>query len=228
VTWRAAEFRDYFLKHVGKETSASSYATNLRKLDAFTGGLDERIQQTGFAEIIEWARGQTEGPFEGYNASNVRSALNRYVKFLIDASDPEAVAQQPEETTSDEEVEATLFRYERELQVAVRRQIDSLEPGLVIADGGVERSVATGKIDVLAKDEKGDFVVIELKAGTCPSGALEQVLGYSEDLQQETGTHSRAVLIASDFPERLRSAARRVNDLKLITYKIQLAFEPDA
>jgi hypothetical protein len=67
-----------------------------------------------------------------------------------------------------------------------------------------------------------------LKAGTCPSGALEQVLGYSEDLQQETGTHSRAVLIASDFPERLRSAARRVNDLKLITYKIQLAFEPDA
>ena len=31
------------------------------------------------------------------------------------------------------------------------------------------------------RDADGNFVVIELKAGPCPAGALEQVLGYSSD-----------------------------------------------
>jgi RecB family endonuclease NucS len=118
--------------------------------------------------------------------------------------------------------EARLFRYERELQRAIRLQLAMVEPGLVEADGGHERSVATGKIDIVARDQAGNFVVIELKAGPCPHGALEQVLAYSSDLEAETGTPCRAVLVASQFSERIRAAANRARDISLITYELQL------
>ncbi len=229
MTWQAAAFRQYFIKHVGKDTSAASYATNLRKLDSFiVGGLDAKIDELGFGPILEWAREQTVGPFEDY-PSSVRSALKRYVTFLVDAADPEAVLIDETLTAVSEEelIEATTFKYERELQAAVRRQIAGLEAGLTIADGGFERAVATGRIDVLAEAANGDLVVVELKAGTCPAGALEQALGYSSDIEVETGKTTRTILVAADFPERIRAAARRISDLRLVTYKLHLAFETD-
>lgn len=228
MTWQAAKFREHFLAAGNKESSANSYATNLRKLDEYTGGLDEKIAALGFGPMLEWSRAQTSGPYEDY-PSNVRAALKRYVAFLLDVGDPETPAQPAvaDEVPPTSEAEATLFRYERELQAAVRRQITSLEPDLVIADGGVERSVATGRIDVLAEVPGGDMVVIELKAGTCPPGALEQALGYSDDITTETGRPTRSILVAADFPERIRGAARRVPSVRLVTYKLQLAFQED-
>lgn len=228
MTWQAAKFREHFISSGAKETSASSYATNLRKLDQFTGGLDEKIAELGFGPVLEWSREQSAGPYEDYGSS-VRSALKRYVGFLVDAADPDtpALSDEANDPQGVDETEATLFRYERELQAAVRRQITALEPGLIIADGGIERSVATGRIDVLAEIAGGDMVVIELKAGTCPAGALEQALGYSDDIATETGRSTRSILVAADFPERIRGAARRVPSVKLVTYKLQLAFSED-
>lgn len=113
-----------------------------------------------------------------------------------------------------------IFLYERELQVAIRRQLGLVEAGLVEADGGRERAVATGKIDIVARDSAGNFVVIELKAGPCPHGALEQVLAYSSDLEAETGTPCRSVLVASQFSDRIRAAAGRARDVSLVTYEV--------
>lgn len=118
--------------------------------------------------------------------------------------------------------EGRLFRYERELQDAIRRQLTQVEPGLVEADGGRERLVATGKIDIVALDLAGRFVVIELKVGPCPHGALEQVLAYSTDLEAETGMPCRAILVASQFSDRIRAAAKRARDISLVTYELQL------
>lgn len=121
-----------------------------------------------------------------------------------------------------------IFHYEKELKDAVRRQLLLVEPGLVEADGGRERSVATGKIDITARDRNGYFVVIELKAGPCPNGALEQVLAYSSDLESESGVPCRAVLVASQFSERLRAAARRASNVALITYEVdQIHFDEE-
>jgi RecB family endonuclease NucS len=113
-----------------------------------------------------------------------------------------------------------IFHYEKELKELLRTQLDAVEPGLVADDGGRERQVATGKIDITARDVNGHYVVIELKAGPCPIGALEQVLAYSSDLEAETGTPCRAILVASQFSDRLRAAAKRANGLFLVTYEV--------
>jgi endonuclease len=110
------------------------------------------------------------------------------------------------------------FHSERELNMLMRRKLNDVEPGLVAADNGRERAVATGKIDITALDIKGNYVVIELKLGPCPNGAIEQVLAYSSDLEQETGKPCRSIIVASEFSDRQRAAATRANDLYLVTY----------
>jgi RecB family endonuclease NucS len=114
-----------------------------------------------------------------------------------------------------------IFAYEKELKSTLRRQLERVEPGLVEADGRRERIVATGKIDITAHDKDGNFVVIELKVGPCPNGALEQVMAYSTDLETETGMPCRAVLVASQFSDRLRAAAKRARDVYLVTYQLE-------
>jgi RecB family endonuclease NucS len=118
-----------------------------------------------------------------------------------------------------------ILHYEKELKTLVRQQLDQVEPGLVEADGGREREVASGRIDITARDRYGHYVVIELKAGPCPHGALEQVLAYSTDLEEETGLPCRAVLMAADFSPRLEAAAKRARDVFLVRYALdQMAF----
>lgn len=114
-----------------------------------------------------------------------------------------------------------IVHYEKELKSLIRKQLERVEPGLVEADDGREREVATGKIDITARDANGNFVVIELKAGPCPVGALEQVMGYSADLEAETGTPCRAVLVASAFSDRITAAAKRANEVYLVTYQVE-------
>jgi RecB family endonuclease NucS len=125
-----------------------------------------------------------------------------------------------EEESSRVSTSARLFHYEKELKFAVRRHLEMVEAGLVEADSGHERKVSTGNTDITARDANGHFVVIELKAGPCPNGALEQVLAYTNDLEIETGTPCRAVLVASAFSDRLRGAANRARDISLVTYEV--------
>jgi len=118
-----------------------------------------------------------------------------------------------------------ILHYEKELKSLVRQQLDRVEPGLVEADGGREREVASGRIDITARDRYGNLVVIELKAGPCPTGALEQVLAYSHDLEGETGRPCRAVLMAADFSPRLEAAAKSARDVFLVRYALsEMAF----
>jgi RecB family endonuclease NucS len=54
----------------------------------------------------------------------------------------------------------TAFGLERDLQLALRRSIEQLEPGLTVMDGDREQTVASGRIDITARDRDGTTVVI--------------------------------------------------------------------
>ena len=227
MTFKSEQFRQFYIRQ-GSPNSANSYSSNLRKADQFCGGLDEKIEQMGGAGFVRWAEAQSSGPFEGANATNVRSAIRKYVAFsLQDLPTEESPLELIDEADA---LTSAVFRYEQELQVAVRNQIGSIEAGLTIADGGNERMVPTGRIDVLARDGEGTLVIIELKAGLCPKGAIEQALGYAADIDAEEGGDRpcRVLLIAGDFSERMLNAAKRIQGLTLFRYSVALSFSKAA
>jgi hypothetical protein len=116
------------------------------------------------------------------------------------------------------------FGLERDMQVALRENIGQLDPNLRIVDGGTERHVATGRIDILAEDRDGSLVVIELKADDARDSALTQVLGYVGALKEEEGRNDvRGVLVAREFSSRLLYAARAAG-VNLVRYGYSFTF----
>lgn len=118
----------------------------------------------------------------------------------------------------------TAFGLERDLQMALRRNIEQLEEGMTVIDGDREQAVTSGRIDITARDREGATVAIELKASAADREAIAQLLGYMGDLMDD-GTRVRGILIAREFHPRAISAARAVSNMRLIQYGFKFTFE---
>jgi len=130
------------------------------------------------------------------------------------------------EVVASEEIESARnlkFGLERDMQEALRRHIDQLDPRLHIVDEGKERHVESGFIDILAEDQDGSLVVIELKSGEAPDSAITQVLSYVGSLQADAAKPVRGVLIAREFSPRVRLAARAAG-IQLVKYGYDFTF----
>ena len=169
-------------------------------------------------------------PFNGNTRNNLasyRNAVERYCKFRRETQDEDVALKSVggEESADDR---GQLVGLERDLQSALRRAIEQLEPGLEIIDDGAERSVASGFIDITARDARGAIVVVELKTGTARQGAVAQVLSYMGDIaEEEPGQTVRGLLVAGDFDKKARSAARVLPNhvLSLRSYRVRFEFE---
>lgn len=153
-----------------------------------------------------------------------RSHLRSYIQFrggpLVPTPEPEI------EEAVVEAVEIT-FGLEKDMQLALRQNIAQLEPGLKVIDGGTERKVDSGFIDILARDADGTLVVIEIKSIASKPDSVAQVLGYMGAIAEEENAQDvRGYLIAADHPKRVRWAAKAVPNLKLRTYRFTFEFEP--
>ena len=113
---------------------------------------------------------------------------------------------------------------ERDLQAALRSHIDQLERGLVVIDGGAEQKVASGFIDILARDSSGAAVVIELKAGMAGASAVSQIAAYMGDISENETVGVRSIIVASDFDHRAKAAAKMVPTLRLFQYGVMFSF----
>ncbi len=226
--FRNKEFRDFYINSGGSSLSANSYVSNLNKINAALignnwNGLDEAITSRGADAIIDWAKSTSSHPFDKY-PSDLRSSLKKYIDFYQKAQS----LNQEINTVLDEPVPdvGSIFQLEKEMQHSVRKQLGRLEAGLVAVDNGIEYVVSTGRIDILAKDANGKHVIIELKAGICPSGALEQALGYAQDVLNEVDDASdvRVFIIASEFKPRILAAAKLIPVIQLRKYEFSLSF----
>ncbi len=133
-----------------------------------------------------------------------------------------ARSQESEEAT--EALEAK-FGLERDLQGAIRHNIEQLERGLKITDAGKERKVSAGLIDITAQDRAGHTVVIELKAGKADRQTIGQILGYMGDLQQNLRKSVRGIIVAGDFAPAAIAALGALPNLQLKKYRIKFSFE---
>jgi hypothetical protein len=118
-----------------------------------------------------------------------------------------------------------LFPVERDLNTAIRKNIQSLEEGLQIVDDHFELITPAGRIDITAQDTLGNLVVIELKCGIADLSAVGQILSYINALKAEKKQNVRGILIASGFPEKVKYAIRGISNLKLLKYRYNFIFD---
>jgi hypothetical protein len=213
------------------------------RVEAFQGDLDEHYAKNQMASLIETLTYSTDDkrhnrpnpskiPFDGDIRSNLasyRDAVKRYRKFRDSGEEgPDIAASDHIQSENPSVVAEDLGQrvgLERDLQAALRLEIEQLEPGLSIIDDGAERSVDSGFIDITARDASGATVVIELKAGAAGQRAIAQILSYMGDVaSDEDSGKVRGILVASEFDAKARAAARMVPSLILRKYSVRFLF----
>ena len=122
------------------------------------------------------------------------------------------------------ELVETSISFERDVEDHLIQHLDTLEKGLVF----VARQFTTdiGRIDILAEDQKGCRVVIEVKVGEAKDSAVGQVARYLGWFTKLDGKAPRGMIVAAEFPEGVRYAATAVANLTLHAYKVSFSFEP--
>ena len=196
----------------------------------------------------EWLRNNPQHLPEGMDASSntsheIRSALKNAgwrLKIQTDRvliiepredGDTPFVSELLEDDSANGEAyeqeiaEEITFGLERDLQRALRANIEQLEEGLRIIDNDQERITDAGRIDITAKDKQGNIVIIELKAGTAPPEAVTQVLAYMGAVAEIDKKPVRGMLIAGAFHRRVIMAARAIPNLQLNSYSFQFSFK---
>lgn len=245
-----AEYRDWLAKQGKEPSTQSTSSSTIRRIENAYGDLEKEFALSGLDTILAELtystsdrRNNEPNPsklvIEGdvYSGlSSARTHLNYYRRFLEQRSTLDAVAEvvrttpqlipspAPVALADGEEPAEAVLSLERDLNAALRQNIDQLGSGLEIIDGGKERSVASGRIDILAKDNSGRHLVIELKAVKAPRDAVAQVLAYMGDIQAETDGDVMGMLIAPDFDPRAIAAARMVPALQLIRFSFNFSF----
>lgn len=234
------DYRAWLEAEKYSKNTCDTQVSNVRKVErAYGETLDEIIARGGLAGLIadltysssDERRGRANPSkieiggsiFKGLMSA--KSAVALYARYLGTPHDPADPALADPALPSDAPSDKQRLSLERDMQVALRDNIASLEPGLVIIDDGAERAVTSGFIDILARDATGALVVIELKAGKTDARVIGQTLGYMGDiLTEEDGAAVRGIVVAHEFDQRTVSAARAVPNLRLMRYAISFTF----
>jgi hypothetical protein len=133
-----------------------------------------------------------------------------------------------EEQTGDE---GFTFGFEADLQDYLVKNLEDIEPGLKLYEeyagtSGNQYVTDVGRIDILAKDHNGDFVVIELKRhGSDRSfGQLSRYMGWvKKHLAKDRNV--RGVIIARKADDELKYAASINPNISIKEYEVTFTFK---
>ncbi len=154
---------------------------------------------------------------------------------LAEAAEAVAEAQDLVEAVSEGETPLmameTSVSLERDLERSLVMNLSLLEPGLRLyhADGLQGHQLDTnvvGRIDILAVDQQGEFVVVELKAGEADERVYGQILRYMGWVKRELagGKPVRGIIVANSFHERAKYAMEATPNIKLVRYEVSFRF----
>jgi hypothetical protein len=214
-----------------------------KRVEKYYGDLDEHYAKDSLKSVIQALLYSTDDqkhnrpnpskiPFDGdirTNLQSYRNAIEWYKRFRddlgVEANVPDMGSVSVKVSPKMDEDSGQRIGLERDLQAALRININQLDPGLTVVDKGAERSVDSGYIDITARDPSGATVVIELKAGLAGQRAVAQILSYMGDVAgEDEHNHVRGILVASDFDAKAKAAARMVPTLILRKYNVQFSF----
>jgi len=126
---------------------------------------------------------------------------------------------------------STEFLLEKDLQRYLAENLECIEPGLKLYVDedlqGVEYEAGGGRrIDILAVDKNGGFVVIELKVSRGYDRVVGQLLRYMNWVRRDLadpGQRVRGIIVCRSMSEDLRLACSSIKDVELFEYKLSVA-----
>lgn len=170
-----------------------------------------------------WANGATE---------DGKRRIARYEKYYQQWKESSDDIEDAAEANADEELagDADAFAYETDLRDYLAKNLSVLEPGMTlwsVPDGqnAVEFAVDDNhrRIDILAKDERGVPVVIELKVNRGHEKVIGQALYYRECIKSKLNmSKARIVIVAREISQELRVASKGISDIALCEYRISM------
>lgn len=235
-------YSDWLRAAVPTEATWRTKLSELRRVEAEYGDLDELYDEDELVGLIEEltysmadAREDRPNPsrllIEGdirNNLASYKSAVQKYARFRQDVeleSARETIRPLKAAGLDEDYTDEATFSLEKDLQSALRNNIEQLEPGLKIVDGGTEKTLPSGRIDILAEDAQGRTVVIELKAVDASAKVLGQIAAYMGDLQVSEEMPVRGIIVAPDFHPKLISATRITPSIQLVRYSFAFRFD---
>lgn len=195
-----------------------SYSSSLRR-----GYVVDLLTEKGLLETFKrdhWPAGNTR--WGEQRCAFWHRLRERYEDFLAGRGDT-----LPDEDGSEEE---QAFAAEADLRDFLAGNLERVEPGLQLYrqgdTRGVEFPVDDGRIDILAVDQDGRFVVFELKLSRGRSKALGQILYYMSWVDKRLGNGPcRGFIIAKEISEDLLLAAQRASGIALFRYRMSVSVE---
>jgi hypothetical protein len=137
----------------------------------------------------------------------------------------EDIIEEESDTSEGAEMRFPLEKYLEHFIVDNWDSIDFGEPlELYREDDGTpgqQYTTDVGIIDILAKDKKGNFVVIELKRGKSSQHVMGQVLAYIGWVRRNLATEGqgvRGIVIVSEGNEALLEAQKEISDKVAVKY----------
>lgn len=125
---------------------------------------------------------------------------------------------------------STQFALEKDLQRYLADNLQIIEPGLSLFQdediSGFEYPAGGGRrIDILAKDKSGNFVVLELKVEKGYDRVVGQLLRYVNWVRKELaepGQQVRGIIVCRTMSEDLILACSSIKDIELFEYRLQV------
>ena len=236
---KTEEYRNWLSCQNYQDNTIGAQMHRTSRVEECYGNLDDLFEKDkldGLIKELSYSKADlnlnkpnhTKIPFNGNpynNLASYRDAIRRYRRFCTEGFDniDESFSFEKSAEIKQEPLDNHRISLEKDMQAALRQNIEQLESGLKITDEGVERSVESGFIDITATDRNSNTVVIELKTGVAGQKAVAQILSYMGDILSEEG-NVRGILVASNFDSKAKSAARLVPNLLLQKYSINFNF----
>jgi hypothetical protein len=227
-----------FLAGNGLATEADEIRESPERLGSYTSSLRRAkivalLRRRGLlSKFTETSWRYSLTPAGKKKLKSYEQIYSRYEKSVVDS-----VVSSPNHTTEEETEAGTKFAYENQLRDYLAENLGILEPGLSLwpVENGdavefpVEVQGRTRRIDILAKDNEGLPVVIELKVSRGHEMTVGQALYYRAKIRQRfDAKRVRIFIVASEISHELRAAASEVPDVLLFEYILSVKVNPIA